>query len=575
MERQLRTFITLIILLIAGSVNAQSYFLEGLFLDPTIEKEKLLFKPLNSLEEIKATIDSYTINLSEVRLANIQAGSAVLLNANGELPICKLEYSLTSKDFEAYTYLMRTRPDDSVAFLVIPGTGSNQSSAIYRADSTNYHGEIINRLKDFGDVFVFLKKNEDALALHDGYGKLSKQALMSSLINNGGSYGALYLADGIAWIKYLKKQFKRVFVLGLSQGGEAAFLLSLMAEPYACVSSSGYSVLWSEMYPSDLDGLQMFGRNSRFSLDSIKATINHQPTKYLLTYGTQDIQTYTMLEEAFSHPTCNEFADLPNVRCSIGDHGHVFPIHEIVKFINDGVPPKPFIISESDTITMTQGTPLTLTAEDQLTDIFRWYKNGEYTGIDSTSIEVESDGIFYVVGSNEFGETQSSPVVATFRPDVRLSADSIEFVSAGSTLKITAVYFPGNKYQWYKLNVPISTGHTIDVTEPGRFHVEILTEAGIQGSSRDVTVVFQENIKVDEDNQGRLSIKVFLDGDFSGPASITIYDGSGRKIKESVFEKQEKYHFENFDLSSFEKGMYIVNLQGKNFFEQKKFIKIN
>jgi hypothetical protein len=576
MKELFRAFILLIGLLVSSVANAQSYFLGGLFLEPTVEKNDLLFEPLTSLEELSAVLDSYTVRFSDVQYSHIQINTHTS-STTDDRPILKLDYSLGSKNLTAYSYQIQKKANDSIAFLVIPGTGTNQSSAIFHADLENYHGDIVNTLKTYGDVQVLLKKNEDGIALHDGYGKLTKQALISSLISRGGSYGALYLADGMALLKYLNALYSKVFVIGLSQGGEAAFILSLLSNPYGCITSSGYSVFWNDVYPSDLDGLLMFERNALLNIESIKATINRQSTKYLLTYGTQDYTTYTMVEEALSNTTCSVLADLPNVRCSMGDHGHIFPKDRIVKFIMEGIPPKPVIVSESDTIFSVQGSSVTLTANDPLSDYFTWYKNGELLEVEpnSDSIEINSDGSIYVVGSNAYGAVQSQPVVTVFYPDVTFAADSVEHVSSGKTLTLTAKYFPGNKYQWFNENSLVSSENTVNINETGIYHVDITTAQGVSARSRAVTVIFHEKISVNEDDKGRTLIEVFLDDEFSGPANLTIFDGNGRKIQESHFEIQNRKYFENFDLSFFESGMYIVNLRGRNFFAQKKFVKTN
>jgi hypothetical protein len=166
-------------------------------------------------------------------------------------------------------------------------------------------------------------------------------------------------------------------------------------------------------------------------------------------------------------------------------------------------------------------------------------------------------------------------VVTVFYTDVTFAADSVEHVSSGKTLTLAAKYFPGNKYQWFNGNNLVSSENTVNINETGIYYVEITTAEGVSARSRTVTVIFHEKIAVNEYDKGRTLIEVFLDDEFSGPANLTIFDGSGRKIKESQFDIQSKQHFENFDLSFFENGMYIVNLRGRNFFAQKKFVKTN
>lgn len=575
MKENLRVLVLLLGLIVPGKTNAQSYFFPGLFLEQTIDKKDLLFDPITSVEELSSILDSYSVKLSEIHYDRYRIGKGTV-HPTADLPIFKLDYSISSKSLTAYSYLVKTRPDDSVAFLVIPGTGSNQSTALFHADVENYHGDIITTLQPYGEVHILLKKNEDCLALHDGFGKLTKNALIASLINRGGSYGALYLSDGIALIKYLKSAYKKVFVIGLSQGGEAAFILSLLSEPSGCVAASGYSVLWNEVYPSDIDGLLMFDRNSLLDTDSVKATIANQSTKYLLTYGTQDYTTYTMLEEGLNHTTCSAFEGVSNIQCFVEDHGHTWPTDRVIKFVTHGLPPRPAIVSENDTLRLLQGSSTVLTAVDPLSNDFTWYKDGEAmeTG-QSDYIEVTSDGTFQVMGTNEFGVATSDPVTAVFYPDVSLNADSVEYVSLGKNIKLEAIAFPGNTYRWFNGAELIASESAVIIKEDGTYYVEITTAAGVKSISRTVTVFFQETLSVIEGNAGINSIQVFLGDEFSGPANVTIFDAGGKKTGEFAFEKLERQHFENFDLSSFPAGMYIVNLRGNDFFAQKKIVITN
>lgn len=128
------------------------------------------------------------------------------------------------------------------AFLIIPGSGADQSTLVVQG--VGYHNQICyvqNACLPYGDVFTYIKPNEDVRAICWNKFKLSNY-LISYLQNNGKHYGVNYLIEIIATLQWMKNKYERVVVLGLSEGGYAAMLASFYAKPHGAVISSAYSI---------------------------------------------------------------------------------------------------------------------------------------------------------------------------------------------------------------------------------------------------------------------------------------------------------------------------------------------
>src|SRR5690606_21099423 len=75
----------------------------------------------------------YQISVMEIRLEPDQ------------IPVTRVDYSLGGRVFSAHAYgASAAAPESRRAILVIPGTGHNQSWAIFSKDATNYHAGIMD-----------------------------------------------------------------------------------------------------------------------------------------------------------------------------------------------------------------------------------------------------------------------------------------------------------------------------------------------------------------------------------------------------------------------------------------------
>lgn len=258
---------------------------------------------------------------------------AVFLDLNqGATQVLKITYELAGNQYEAYAYAVDASKSGDGAALVIPGSGLNQSSAIYKNDPSNYHFGILEALGPSLEKFIFIKPNEDCLAFHDDESKLNYDFIVNWLLDQGASYSAHYIVSSLAITKHLQSQYDRVVVAGLSQVGAAALLNSLQSQPYVAIIASGFSVLNARVMWADHNQIIIPGLQQRLSVDDIRSRIRALPTSFLFTYGKEETGTYKI--EAEEHLTCEYLSTLQNVECRIHEYGHIFPVDIIREFLS-------------------------------------------------------------------------------------------------------------------------------------------------------------------------------------------------------------------------------------------------
>jgi hypothetical protein len=252
-------------------------------------------------------------------------------------PTCYYEhvwvrYDLDQLVYSAYAYFKESEdPSSAHAALIIPGSGTNQSTGIHRNDPGNYHYNIAEVVNEDWDMFVYVKPNEDFLAIHDGRRKLKQEYLIRPLLNYGGSYSCRYLVDTMAMVKYLKTEYDRVVVIGLSQGGEAALYNSVQSHPDGAVISSGFSVLVDTFVDGGLGQIIVPGMKEHLMNEDVFNGIRGFRTRYLFSWGKLEKGIYKV--EAELGCAAEFFSPLLNVTCVSHDMGHVFPEAEIAEFL--------------------------------------------------------------------------------------------------------------------------------------------------------------------------------------------------------------------------------------------------
>lgn len=255
------------------------------------------------------------------------------------LPVVRVTYNFAGDTREAFAYgkiPVSCSDGGGLGSLIVPGSGENQSSTIYLGDSENYHYGVMDRLPSEGSSsrYVLIKPNEDFLAFHNGSGqKLRLEYILDWQLNRGGSYSVSYMLDSLAFTKALKQCFSETAVVGISQGGAAAMLISLQAEPSAVVVASGHSFLFRSVLPSSPTQIRgVPGYYALFREDVLWRQLDESRSKWLFSWGLLEPGIYG--EEARGGPTYSLLGMLPNVTvCGhLNPHaeGHSFPEFDII-----------------------------------------------------------------------------------------------------------------------------------------------------------------------------------------------------------------------------------------------------
>lgn len=313
--------------------------LQSAFTEPIISSE-LLYHPVNSINEIYELNRNNYINVCDFYEASDKIN---LLNTEdifldkGKTQILKLEYDFSEKVYEAYSYTIvldsLNETKNKKAVLIIPGSGKNQSSDIYKNKPSNYHYGLIDLLKRKGyDIYIYIKPNEDVLAFHNGTRKVDDRFYVNWHLNHGSSYSAQYIISSMVFSKYLKENYSETIVAGLSQGGAAALWNSIQTEPDGAIVASGYSILGEKLQLSGHNQIIIPGLWQNFNPDTVRSIIGRNSTELLFTYGTEETGIYKM--EAITNRTCDFIRDISNIDCVIHTRGHVFPVKEIDRFLN-------------------------------------------------------------------------------------------------------------------------------------------------------------------------------------------------------------------------------------------------
>jgi hypothetical protein len=273
------------------SYLGEAELLQFSFTDPLIFGERL-YPSITSLEGIRQSNESIYLPVQHFFSAykEIQLeGQQTLQLDGGKTTVTEVVYQLADREYRAFAYgPILSKPQNKRAVLIIPGTGLNQSHGIYEQDPTNYHDGVLKAFNAGFDVYVFIKPNEDILAFHDGRGKLDDAFFINWHLNRGGSYSASYIAQSLAFSKFLKEKYSQLVVAGLSQGGGAALLNSLQSEPSAVVIASAYSVINEKTEWAGWQQIIIPGISSILRSDSLITRINQMRTEFFFSWGKKE-----------------------------------------------------------------------------------------------------------------------------------------------------------------------------------------------------------------------------------------------------------------------------------------------
>lgn len=302
----------------------------------------LLEKPIESVSDIRIFNNSIFMlaeNFEHCYNCIVVQGAVQLSDATASKQAVRVTFTYQGRKHYslAYGQLPESCSGQGDSALIIPGSGFNQSTAINAKEPANYHDGILNALAEVPHVYTFVKPNEDALAWHNGSGaKLTGDMIWNYHINRGGSYSVSYLAQSLAFVKWMKGCFGKTVVAGVSQGGGATMLNALQSKPTLAIVSSGHSLLFDQVEWAGSNQLVNVPGYSRLAKAShLVDSLGNSPTKWLFTWGRGDTDFYKI--ESDSRFTANHIEPLHNVDVTIHDGGHVFPVEEIRLFINQNL----------------------------------------------------------------------------------------------------------------------------------------------------------------------------------------------------------------------------------------------
>lgn len=306
------------------------------FADPIVAER--LFPPATALSDVRALNDSIFVNVADFGSAydRMRIIGATKQQVGGT-HILSVGFELAGKRHHAHAYLIDPKWNASrhkrVASLIIPGTGTNMSTQMLNAAPGVAGAQLWRPAfgRADGDLFLFIKPNEDALAFHDGKRKLSNLAVNNYHLNRGGSYAASYIVQSLALTKYLQSLYPKIVVAGLSQGGAATLLNAVQSKPDVAVVASGYSAIANGLEISNFEQIVIPGYWDGFRPAALASKLGRMPSNFLFTWGLRDLPIYRLDREKAL--TCRFFKGKDNIACLSHSGGHEWPVGQIQSFL--------------------------------------------------------------------------------------------------------------------------------------------------------------------------------------------------------------------------------------------------
>ena len=290
---------------------------------------KYLHKGVYNLSQLDSAYQRFVFTSNECY------GSYSGISTSGNISPCagnafQLNFSLNNKNSSTYFYKVDTGMKNTAIF-VIPGTGNNQSSQILSNVPVNYHNyynSIYFGLPEsclkHGDMYMYIKPNEDIRAIRNGNFKLSEPNLYPVLTNRGTSYTSNLFIECFAIVKYLKTKYRKVIIYGLSQGGTTSMITAVETDPDASLVCSGYSTTWdTAFYASGPSGLIQDSIFNVYSSDNIKDSMTQNMGYYFYSWGSADV--LSLLQEYPFHRSQNKWGNHCNIQYHYGIYNHAIP----------------------------------------------------------------------------------------------------------------------------------------------------------------------------------------------------------------------------------------------------------
>ena len=302
------------------------------FVGPLVEAENQIDPPVQNTEQLDERVKKLEMDVSRF----LDAFSSInLLNASFLKPnVFSLNFEI-GRNYSTYCYFESGQDKNkNTAILIIPGSGFNQSGEIMPGGFRNYHDGLFDTAKKYGDVYVYIKPNEDIRAIHNGRNKLDYDFITNTLISHGGSYSAYYVVETMAITKYLQKYYRNVVVAGISQGGTAALLNGMQSWPNAVICiSGGYYPSKSYVAHASPFNIMIPDINNIVDPDSIPGTIRNHRTKWLFTIGKGETGEFRILAE--ENILSKRFQGIEQVNVKVHGGGHVVPVQVIDDYLHE------------------------------------------------------------------------------------------------------------------------------------------------------------------------------------------------------------------------------------------------
>ncbi|WP_022663483.1 hypothetical protein [Paucidesulfovibrio longus] len=313
-----------------GASNPQQIVLPLLFDEP-LPAVPLLLAPVRSMDDLAARIDEMRLVTSESFLdgPSLRIEDAEALADD----VLRLRFRCDGRPHEAYAYhLPPTGGASRGGVLIIPGSGDDQAWEIRRGNG--YHGDVASYLRQWFDVYVLIKPNHGARAIHDGVKRYSRYVFVPGLLNDGYPYSATHITEAMAFLQLIRAHHPLVGCVGLSQGGEATLIATLLSHPDFAVVASGYSTLLRRM-PLDNIGQIIIPDlwNKLLAPERVRAILLQGKTRMLFSWGKQEGYPYG--SECLTHASQNALRldGDPRITFTYHEGEHVFPFSEMTPFL--------------------------------------------------------------------------------------------------------------------------------------------------------------------------------------------------------------------------------------------------
>lgn len=296
------------------------------------------YTTMDTFAKLQAQLDAWA-QFTLADLADLKSGASsisILPATVFQNGVLTLHYSLNGKDGLTYGWarhygMTGDGPAPTVNFgatgksaLIIPGSGLNQADQIITYNS-GYQNTMYNPVCTIGDGFVHILPGSDfrLLAGTNGKGYL-RESIARYLLNAGSGLALLEIIEACAILTWLKANYTKTAVLGISDSAYHAAIVGIIGAPDAVVAASGFSL------STKAQGFGLAGDNAIpgiyniFDEADFASGINGAATKYRFSQSST-AEIAVMLEESGTGYTAGVLTGA-NVTHVTHSAGHVYDI---------------------------------------------------------------------------------------------------------------------------------------------------------------------------------------------------------------------------------------------------------